>query len=321
MKAVFLDKATFSPALTMPAPLGVSEYVVFDTTPNDHEVIIERTKDADIIITNKVVLSRAIIDKLPNLKLIQLTATGMDNVDAVACCERGVELYNVVGYSGESVPEHTFMLMLGVMRAVRHYHKQATDGTWQADGKFCLLDTPILDLAGRTLGIIGKGSIGQKVGQIAQAFGMTVLYGEHRGKSPRDDSYTAFDEVLARSEVISLHCPLTDDTRHLINDETIALMKNTPLIINVARGAVVESGAVVRAVQSGAILGYASDVFAKEPFADDEPLLAIKDHPRVLFTPHNAWGSLKAQGKMWSIVCQQVSAFIMAQTQSNQCGT
>lgn len=310
MKAVFLDKATFSPALAMPAPVGVSDYVVYDTTPNDPDVIIERAKDADIIITNKVVLSRAVIESLPKLKLIQLTATGMDNVDAAACHERGVKLFNVVGYSGESVPEHTFMLMLLVMRAGCHYHTQATDGTWQADGKFCLLDMPILDLAGRTLGIIGKGAIGQRVGDIATAFGMTVLYAERRGSSPRDDSYTTFEEVLARSDVISLHCPLTDDTRHLINDETIALMKNTPLLINVARGAVVNSAAVVRGVESGAMLGYASDVFAKEPFGDDEPLLAIKDHPRVLFTPHNAWGSLKAQGKMWHIVCEQVADFI-----------
>lgn len=310
MKAVFLDRATFSDNVALPAPDGIDDYTVYDSTPQDDDIIVERCIHADIIITNKVILNRAVIDRLPNLKLIQLTATGMNNVDMTACDERGIAVKNVAGYSVDSVPEHTFMLMLTAMRAGVHYHRQATDGTWQADGRFCLLDTPIFDLAGRTLGIVGKGAIGQKVGQIATAFGMNVLYAERAGKPPRDDSYTAFDDVLARSDVISLHCPLTDDTHHLIDDETIGKMGKTPLIINVARGAVVDSGAVVRALANDLILGYATDVFEQEPPPADETLLALHNHPRVIITPHNAWASHSAQSRLWGILCKQVSEFV-----------
>lgn len=309
MKAIFLDQATFSPEINLSAPQGISEFIRHDSTPNDTATIIERAKDADIIITNKVVISRDVIKNLPNLKLIQLTATGMDNVDKSACDEFGIPLYNVVGYSKDSVPEHTFMLMLSAMRAVKDYHAKATDGRWQASGKFCLLDTPILDLAGRTLGIVGRGMIGQKVGQIAQAFGMTVLYADHPNAKNVRDGYTAFDDVLANANVISLHCPLTDDTRHLINDDTINKMNKHPLIINVARGAVVDTRAIVSALKDDKIIGFATDVLAQEPPCD-EPLFALKDHPRVIITPHNAWGSFNAQQCMWDIVSQQVAEFI-----------
>lgn len=311
MKAVFLDQATFSPEVALSTPDGVSEFMRYDSTPNDHDTIIARTIDTDIIITNKVIISRDVIARLPKLKLIQLTATGTDNVDKTACDEFGVALYNVVGYSKDSVPEHTFMLMLSAMRAVKDYHNKATDGRWQTSGKFCLLDTPIFDLAGKTLGIIGRGVIGQKVGQIASAFGMTVLYAERQGKAPRD-GYTAFDDALANADIISLHCPLNDDTRHLINTDTIAKMNQRPLIINVARGAVVDTRAITSALVNEQILGYATDVLEQEP-PTDEPLFALKDHPRVIITPHNAWGSLSAQQRMWNIVCHQVGKFIQSQ--------
>lgn len=309
MKAVFLDRATFSSRIHLDAPQGVCEYVVFDSTPNDPRLIVERCQAADIVITNKVQMTRAVIEQLPQLKLIQLTATGKDNVDEAACRDCGVQLNNVAGYSVDSVPEHTFMLMLGAMRAGVYYHQKATDGTWQNDGCFCLLDVPILDLAGSVLGVVGRGAIGQKVGQIAAAFGMTVLYADRQGKMPRT-GYTAFDEVLERANVISLHCPLTQETHHLINDVSIAKMANTPLIVNVARGAVVDGDAIVRALDAGRILGYASDVFEAEPFDESDALLTLKEHPRVFFTPHNAWGSQKAQAKLWSILCGQVATFI-----------
>lgn len=308
MKAVFLDRATFSSELELPCPIGVSEYVVYDSTKP--EEVIERCQDADIVITNKVLFTAPVINALPKLKLIQLTATGMNNVDQAACQSAGVALYNVAGYSVDSVPEHTFMLMLSAMRAGGYYHQVATDGTWQADGRFCLLGEPIFDLAGRTLGIIGSGNIGRKVGEIAKVFGMKVLYAERQNATSIREGYTPFDEVLAQSDVISLHCPLTDETHHLINDETVAKMHKKPLIINVARGAVVDGASVVRALNANQILGYASDVFESEPFADNDALLSLKNHPRVFFTPHNAWASLGAQQRLWGILCQQVANFI-----------
>lgn len=208
MQAVFLDKGTFSAGIDLPAPRGVSDYITYNDTPKDTAVIIERCKDADIIITNKVQIGAEVIEQLPKLKLIQLTATGMNNVDQEACDKHGVALFNVAGYAVKSVPEHTFMLMLNAMRAGIHYHQKVADGTWLANGNFCLLDIPLIDLEDKTLGIIGIGTIGKRVTDLARAFGMTVLWAEHQGREPRNDDYTAFDEVLARADVISLHCPL-----------------------------------------------------------------------------------------------------------------
>ena len=271
MKAVFLDRATFSSDLELKPPNGLSDYQVYEQTPNDAQTIIERCQHADIIITNKVKLTAEVITQLPKLKLIQLTATGMDNVDKAACDRQGIALQNVAGYAVKSVPEHTLMLILSVMRASRHYHNQVVQGDWQTDGRFCLLGTPLIDLEGKTLGIIGYGTIGKRVAEIAKVFGMRVLIAEHQGRVPRNSDYTAFDDVLGKSDIITLHCPLTAATHHLINDETIAKMAKQPLIVNVARGSVVDSGAVVDAVNAGKILGYASDVFEDEPIRDDDP--------------------------------------------------
>lgn len=310
MKAVFLDRATFSSDLELKPPNGLSDYQVYEQTPNDAQTIIERCQHADIIITNKVKLTAEVIAQLPKLKLIQLTATGMDNVDKAACDRQGIALQNVAGYAVKSVPEHTLMLILSTMRASRHYHNQVVQGEWQTDGRFCLLGTPLIDLEGKTLGIIGYGTIGKRVAEIAKVFGMRVLIAEHQGRVPRNSDYTAFDDVLGKSDIITLHCPLTAATHHLINDETIAKMAKQPLIVNVARGSVVDSGAVVDAVNAGKILGYASDVFEDEPIRDDDPLLTLRDHPRVMLTPHNAWGSVNAQLTLWSILCEQVQRFI-----------
>ena len=310
MQAVFLDKGTFSDGVDLPAPTGISDYVTYDDTPKDNDVILARCKDADIIITNKVQIDAEVISKLPNLKLIQLTATGMNNVDQEACNKHNVALYNVAGYAVKSVPEHTFMLMLTAMRASIHYHQKVVDGTWQNNGNFCLLDIPWIDLEDKTLGIIGVGTIGKRVTEIARAFGMSVLWAEHQDRTPRNEDYTAFEEVLAQSDVLSLHCPLNEQTQHLINADTLAKMAKQPLIVNVARGGVVDSQALTDAINSEQIIGYASDVFEQEPITDEDPLLSISDHPRVIFSPHNAWGSKSAQETLWQILSKQVAAFI-----------
>lgn len=313
MQAVFLDKGTFSDNVELPAPAGITDYVTYNDTPKDNDVIIERCRHADIIITNKVQIDADVIAKLPNLKLIQLTATGMNNVDQDACDEHNVTLYNVAGYAVKSVPEHTFMLMLNAMRASIHYHQKVVDGTWQNNGNFCLLDVPLIDLEDKTLGIIGVGTIGKRVTEIARAFGMTVLWAEHQGRTPRSNDYTAFDEVLAQSDVISLHTPLNEETKHLINADTLTKMAKKPLLVNVARGGIVDSNALVEAIHSEQIIGYATDVFEQEPVTDNDPLLTINDHPRVIFSPHNAWGSKSAQETLWQILSKQVSEFIDTQ--------
>ncbi|MGP5211516.1 D-2-hydroxyacid dehydrogenase [Psychrobacter alimentarius] len=314
MQAVFLDKGTFSDGIELPAPAGVSDYITYDDTPKDTNTIIERCKDADIIITNKVQIGADVIESLPKLKLIQLTATGMNNVDQDACDKHNVALYNVAGYAVKSVPEHTFMLMLTAMRAGIHYHQKVADGTWLANGNFCLLDIPLIDLEDKTLGIIGVGTIGKRVTDIARAFGMTVLWAEHQGQTPRNEDYTAFDDVLARANVLTLHCPLNEKTQHLINQDTLAKMTKKPLIVNVARGGVVDSQALTNAINHEQISGYASDVFEQEPIANDDPLLTLANHPRVIFSPHNAWGSKSAQETLWQILSKQVTDFIDKQS-------
>ena len=313
MKAVFLDRGTFSKGMDLPAPAGIDDYTTYDDTPADPKVIIERCHDADIIFTNKIKINAEVISSLPKLKLIQLTATGMNNVDHDACNEHGVTLLNVAGYAVKSVPEHTFMLMLNAMRASFYYHQKVVDDTWQANGNWCLLDVPLVDLEDKTLGIIGVGTIGKRVTEIARAFGMTVLWADHQGRKPRNSDYTAFDEVLAQADVISLHCPLNENTQHLINKDTLAKMSKQPLIVNVARGGIVDSQAVTDAINNEQIMGYASDVFEEEPIAGDDPLLTISDNPRVIFSPHNAWGSESAQETLWQILSKQVTEFINEQ--------
>ncbi|WP_201512120.1 D-2-hydroxyacid dehydrogenase [Psychrobacter alimentarius] len=314
MQAVFLDKRTFSDGIDLPAPAGVSDYITYNDTPKDTNTIIERCKDADIIITNKVQIGADVIESLPKLKLIQLTATGMNNVDQDACDKHNVALYNVAGYAVKSVPEHTFMLMLTAMRAGIHYHQKVADGTWLANGNFCLLDIPLIDLEDKTLGIIGVGTIGKRVTDIARAFGMTVLWAEHQGQAPRNEDYTAFDDVLAHADVLTLHCPLNEKTQHLINKDTLEKMTKKPLIVNVARGGVVDSQALTDAINHEQIIGYASDVFEQEPIANDDPLLTLANHPRVIFSPHNAWGSKSAQETLWQMLSKQVTDFIDKQS-------
>lgn len=310
MKAVFLDRATFSPTTQLPAPAGISEWQVHERTPYDAPSVIARLQGAQIAITNKVPLTREVLSALPELKLVQITATGLNNVDLEAAKALGITVKNVAGYSTQSVAEHTLMLALALARGLLPYHQQSTDGTWQNDGRFCLTELPILDLHGKTWGIVGGGAIGKQVATLARAFGMKVLFAERQSALPRSADYAPLETVLREAHVLSLHCPLTPETENWIRAERLALCEQKPLIINVARGGVVDSQAVVDALNAGKIGGYATDVFVHEPPKNDEPLLAIQNHPRVIFTPHNAWASEHAQSALWRILSTQVQAFI-----------
>ena len=311
MKAVFLDRNTFSIAL--PQPPGLSAWQCYDHTPSDDTVIAQRIADADIVLTNKVPLRAAALAGAPRLKLVQVTATGTDHVDIAQCQQQGIAVRNVAGYSTASVVEHTFMFMLAALRGLLPYHQAVSSGRWQEDGRFCLNDLPIIDLNGKTLTIIGGGTIGRQVASVARAFGMRVCLAERRSAPPRSADYTAFDEALRIADVISLHCPLTPETRELINADTLQLCERAPLLLNLGRGAVVNGAAVVEALNAGRLGGYATDVFVPEPPAADEALLQLKQHPRVLFTPHNAWASVDSQHRLWEILCGQVADFVGTQ--------
>lgn len=310
MRAVFLDRDTFAANIELPAPDGVSDWQVYGRT--EPAEIIERLQDADIAVVNKVVLDAYILGQLSNLQLVQVAATGTNNVDKDAAKQQGISVQNVAGYSVESVAEHTFALILSALRGVKSYHNAVIDGTWQQDGRFCLTEPLVYDLYDKTLVIVGMGDVGKQVDLCARAFGMKVIWAERKGKTPRDARYTQFEDALAQADIVSLHCPLTADTQHLINAETIALMRKKPLLVNVARGAVIDPKAVADAVNAGKLLGVVTDVFESEPPAVDEPLLALAEHPRVIFTPHVAWASVAAQRKLWGILREQVTAYIAA---------
>ncbi len=308
MKAVFLDRNTLSRAVELTKPMGISQWMVYESTPASQ--VVERLRGYEIAIVNKVKLTADILQQLPDLKLIQLTATGMDNVDLKAAESLGIEVKNVAGYSTESVAEHFFMLLLAVMRGLKPYHQAVEDGTWQRDGRFCLTEPTVFDLHTSTLGIIGIGSIGRAITDRAKAFGMKVLWAERQGATPRNSDYTDFDTVLSQSDIISLNCPLTSETHHLVDDHFIAKLGKKAVIVNVARGGVVDSQAIYNALMADKILGFAADVFENEPPLTDDPLLKLCTHPRVWYTPHSAWASDYAQNKLWTTLKAQVEAFI-----------
>lgn len=312
MKAVLLDEERFADNIELTAPEKLSELKRFRSTPQDNSVIIERCQDADIIIVGSLQIDREVIESLPNLKLIQLTSVGTNQVDKEACKEKGVKFMNAPGFATATVAEHTFMLLLNAMRAGVNYHHKVIEGSWHEKGRAAIMDTDIIDLESKTLGVIGVGDIGKRVSKIAEAYDMKVLWSEHKGKKPRNEQYTDFDTVLAESDVISLHCPLTEQTKHLINKDAIAKMKKAPVLVNVARGAVVDTQALAKAIEEEQVSGFATDVFEEEPADENDPIvkLAKQSHPRVIVSPHLGGGGIAAQVKLWEILTKQVNEFV-----------
>ena len=260
-KIVFLDSASIIADIRRPAfPHQWEEY---PATSADQ--IVARLKDATIAITNKVQLGRETLEQLPGLKMVAVAATGINNVDIDCCRERGIVVSNIRNYSVHTVPEHVFMLMLALRRNLLAFRADVRNGAWQRSPQFCLFTHPVRDLYGSTLGIIGHGAIGKAVEQIAVAFGMKVLFAEHKGVTEVRNGYTAFDTVLRESDVISLHLPLNEQTRHLISTAEFDRMRPGALLINTARGGLVDEAALLDALRSGRIGGAGFDVLEKEP--------------------------------------------------------
>lgn len=312
MKAVLLDEERFAEEIQLTSPGKLEQLVRFKNTPQDNSVIIERCQDCEIIIVGGLRIEREVIEALPQLKLIQLTSVGTNQVDKVACDEHGVKVLNSPGFATATVAEHTFMLLLNAMRAGVNYHNKVKDGSWHDKGRVEVMTADVIDLEDLTLGIIGLGDIGKRVSKLAEAYGMKVLWAEHKGKPPRNEYYTDFETVLAESDVISLHCPLTEETKHLIDQDAIDKMGKTPVLVNVARGQVVDTQAMAQAIKDGKVLGFATDVFEQEPAPEDDPIvqLAKQQHPRVILSPHNGAGSKASQVKLWKIVRQQLNDFV-----------
>jgi len=276
---------------------------------SSREQVAERARDAVVLITNKIPVGASLLEQLPQLRLIAVAATGVDHIDLAAAKARGVGVCNVTGYAVETVPEHVFGMLLMLRRNLHRYAAATGNGAWSRSEVFCLHDYPIRDLAGSTMGIVGAGTLGRAVGKIAEAFGMRVLYAEHKGATGVRDGYTEFSEVLARADVLTLHVPLTPETRGLIGRAELARMKPDAVLINCGRGGVVDEAALVEALRAGRLGGACVDVLEIEPPPVSDPLLAA-NLPNLIVTPHIAWASIEAQQRLADELIENIAAFL-----------
>lgn len=307
-KIVFLDRATIAPQIRLRPPAFAHELVEYDHTAPDQ--VAERIKDASIVITNKIPITAQALEQAPGVRLIAVAATGTDCVDKAACKARGVAVSNIRGYAVNTVPEHTFALMLALRRNIGAYRESVLAGRWQESGQFCFFDHAIRDLGGARLGIIGKGVLGQRVAEIAKAFGMIPQFAARKGASSQDASYVSWDEMLETSDVITLHLPLTAETRGMIAMPEFRKMSRRPLLINTARGGLVDEADLVRALDEGLISGAGFDVTQGEPPALDNPLMQAAGRPNVILTPHVAWASDEAQQSLADQLMGNIESFV-----------
>jgi len=307
MKTVFLDRLSLDKEdldFSALSKLSVDWDIYEQTSVSETG---ERVKGAEIIISNKVFISKDVIDSAKNLKLICIAATGTNNVDLDYAEEKGVQVCNVRGYGTNSVTQHVFTTLLMLMRSIPQYQRAIKNGDWQKSKEFCLLDYPIEDLTNKTFGIIGYGELGKGVAKIAEAFGMRVIVAGHN----KTETLATFplSELLAQSDVVSIHCPLTAETENLIDTKELLMMKPNAILINMARGGIVNEQALAEALMNKQIAGAAIDVLVKEPPEAGSPLLQL-DLPNLIITPHIAWASRTARQTVLNQVIQNIQSYI-----------
>ena len=308
MKIVVLDGYAANPNdLSWEDMQALGQLVVFDRTAPDQ--VVERSADADALLTNKVVLSAETLAKLPKLKYIGVLATGYNVVDTVAARRQGIVVTNIPAYSTDSVAQLTFAHILNITNSVAHYADQNRQGRWSTSPDFVYWDTPLIELSGKTLGIVGLGNISMKVATIARTFGMDVFAYTSKNSTdlPIGIQKTTLDGLLAVSDVLSLHCPLNEQTHHLINAQTLKKMKRGAILINTGRGPLVDEQAVADALNDGQLLAYGADVMTQEPPTADNPLLKCQN---AYLTPHIAWATYEARQRLMLIATSNLQAFI-----------
>ncbi len=307
MRAVFLDKNTFSSAIEFSAvEKQVTQLSCYaNTFPSE---VIPRCLDADIIITNKVQLTAEILSALPNVKLICISATGYNNVDIEAAKQLNIAMTNVSGYAGQSVAQYIFSQLLEYYQQTSHQNSNTEQGLWSSSDAFCYHGNSISELAGKTLGIVGYGSLGKAVAGIAKAFNMKVLISERpKTKVTRVDRVT-FKQVIEQADIISLHCPQTAETEQLINADVLSRMKNTAVLVNTARGALIDEKALLHSLESKEIACAILDVLTQEPPPSNHPLLN-NNLMNLKITAHIAWASIEAQQRLIDLLSQNIIAF------------
>lgn len=298
MKIVFLDRKSIRDEVVLTKPNFAHEWVEYDNTEIDE--IIPRAADADVIITNKVPLRKETLKSLPQLKMIALTATGYNVVDVEDCRAQDIVVSNIRGYANAAVPEHVFALLLGLSRSIIPYNTDVKALRWSKADMFTFFDYPVYDLSGKTMVIIGQGDLGKNVAKIAKAFGMHILFAEHKGAKQLRAGYTDFYEAITKADVISVHCPLFPETRNLLSSPEFKQMKNKPIIINTARGGIVNEVDIKEALDNGWVSAYGTDVLSQEPPSEEHPIMQIRNYPNVLITPHMAWASVEAVSILWA---------------------
>lgn len=302
---VFLDRSTLQAKVRRPA----FEHAWQEYATTSPEQTVERLRDATIVLTNKAPLRGDVLAQLPKLKMIAVAATGYDVIDVPACRERGIAVANIRNYAVHTVPEHAFALILALRRSLLEYRADVERGRWQEVDQFCFFDHPIRDLHGSTIGIFGEGVLGQGTAAIARAFGMRVLFADHAPPKMPNVEFTPVEQVLAESDVISLHCPLTPESRNLFGLAQFRQMKRSAILINTARGGLVDEQALVTALKEGLIAGADFDVLTKEPPKEGNPLLDLR-LPNFILTPHVAWASDGAMQFLADQLIDNVELFI-----------
>ncbi|WP_214511265.1 2-hydroxyacid dehydrogenase [Pseudomonas brassicacearum] len=306
-RAVFLDHPSLDLGDLDLGPLRscFSDLQLFARTTPDQ--VIERLKGATVAITNKIVIDAQAMAASPELKLILISATGTNNVDLAAARSHGITVCNCQGYGTPSVAQHTIMLLLNLATRLADYQKAVGEGRWQQASQFCLLDYPIVELEGKTLGLLGHGELGSAVGRLAEAFGMRVLLGQIPGRPARPDRLP-LEQLLPQVDALTLHCPLNEHTRNFIGARELAQLKPGAFVVNTARGGLIDEQALAEALRNGHLGGAATDVLSVEPPAQGNPLLA-GDIPRLIVTPHNAWGSREARQRIVGQMSENAQGF------------
>lgn len=302
---VFLDRATLP---DFPFKFDFPHHITIYSHSNPDEVA-GRIAQANIVISNKVRINAEAIKNSPQLKLIAVPATGLDHIDQQAAQQHNVGIRNVRGYGIDTVAEHAMMLILALMRQLPAYQRDVAAGLWQSSPFFCHFGAPIRDLNGKTLGIFGKGGIGQALAARAQAFGMHVLWGEHKNAKDCRNGYTPFTQLIQQADVISLHCPLNEQTRNMIDETELKSMKPQAVLINVGRGGLVAEQALVAALKYGQLGGAGVDVLSEEPPVHGNPLLSAR-LPNLIITPHMAWGSEEAIQRICTMLENNINTFM-----------
>lgn len=314
MNIVVLDGYTLNPGdLSWDELKAMGSCEIFDRTQPGE--VAARAANAEIVITNKAILHRAQIEALPKLKYIGVTATGYNVVDIDAAKERGIVVCNVPLYGTRSVAQHTFALLLELTQHVGHHAQSVRDGRWVRSVDWCYWDKPLIELDGLTMGIVGYGRIGQATARLAEAFGMKVITTASSSGKPREPQVKVMplDQLFSESDVVSLHCPLTPETKHLVNAQRLALMKPTAFLLNTSRGPLIDEAALADALNFGRIAAAALDVLSTEPPSSDNPLLTAKN---CLITPHNAWAMRAARARLMKTSVENVRAFLAGTPQN-----